>query len=71
MNVVGRRRGKPRNRLLTIKNKLRAIEGKWMGMCVKKVVRIKECTCDEHQMLHGNVESLNPIPETNITLYVN
>ena len=40
--------------------------GEWgMGM--------KEDTCGGHQVqvLYGNDESLNSIPETNITLYVN
>ena len=49
------KRGKPRNRLLTIEN-----------------MEIKEGTCcDKHQVLYVSVESLNSIPETNITLYVN
>lgn len=32
---------------------------------------IVEGPCDEHQGLHGSVESLYWTPETNITLYVN
>jgi len=35
------------------------------------VMGIKECTCDEHQVMYGSVESLYYTPETNITLYVN
>lgn len=32
---------------------------------------IKGGTCDEHWVLCVNDESLNSVPETNITLYVN
>ena len=32
---------------------------------------IKEDTCHEHWVLCVNDESVNSIPETNITLYVN
>ena len=42
-----------------------------MGGWVEKVIRIKECTCDEHQVLYISVESLYCTPETNITLCVN
>ena len=38
---------------------------------VKQVRRMKECTSDEHEMIHGSAESLYGIPDTNITLYVN
>ena len=31
----------------------------------------KECTCGEHRVLYGIVESLYCTPGTNITLYVN
>ena len=34
------------------------------------VMGIKECTCDEHQVIYGIVESLYYIPETNVTFYV-
>ena len=37
-----------------------------------RVSQIKEgICCDEHRMMYGSVESLNFIPETNITLYIN
>ena len=32
---------------------------------------IKEGTCDEHWVMYGHVESLNCMPEINITQYVN
>ena len=35
------------------------------------VIGNKEGTCDEHWVLYVSDESLNSIPETNITLYVN
>jgi len=35
------------------------------------VLGIKECTCDEHRVLYVSDESLNTMPKTNITLYVN
>ena len=35
------------------------------------VMGIKECTCDEHRMLYGIVESLYRTPGTTIILYVN
>ena len=37
---------------------------------VKQVIGIKVCTCDEHQVLYGRVESLYCTLETNIMLYV-
>ena len=37
---------------------------------VKQVMGIKECTCDEQQVMYGRVESLSCTPETNITSYV-
>ena len=41
-----RDRGNPRNRLLTIENKLMVNRGEVGGGWVKQVMRIKECTCD-------------------------
>lgn len=39
---------------------------------MKQVIGIKDCArYDEHRVKYGNVESLNLIPETNITLYIN
>ena len=61
----------PRNRLLTVENKLVVTRGE-VGGRMKWVMEIKECTCcDEHQVMCGIAESLYCIPETNITLYVN
>ena len=34
-------------------------------------MEIREYTCDEHQVLYGDFESLYSTPETNITPYVN
>ena len=38
------------------------------GGWAKRVMSIKEGTCDEHWVLYVSDESLNPTPETNITL---
>ena len=38
---------------------------------VKQVMRIKECTCDEQQVMYGRVESLSCTPEANIILLAN
>jgi len=35
------------------------------------VMGIKECTCDEHLVMYGIVESLYRTPEMNITPYAN
>ena len=64
----GGKRGKPRNRLSTIENKLMVTIGEVGGT---QVMRIKDCICHEHQVLYISVESLYCTPETNITLYVN
>ena len=70
MNIVGRKRGKPWNRFLTVENKLRIAEQEGRG--VKWLMGTKEgICCDEHWMLYVSDETLNSIPETNITLYVN
>ena len=43
--------------------------GRWLGgMGEIGDGKIKECTCDEHWVLHGHVESLYCKPEINITL---
>ena len=39
-----------------------------MGGWVKQVMGIKEGTCDEPKVIYVSDESLNSIPETNITL---
>ena len=48
------------------------IEGCWkgggQGGWTKWVMGIKEGTCDEHRVLYVSDESLDFIPETNITL---
>ena len=69
MNVKerGEKRETNHKRLLTIKNKLRLLEGRG----TKWVMGIKEGTCDEHWVLYVSDESLNSTPETNIILYVN
>jgi len=67
-----RERGKPRNRFLTIENKLMVTRGEVGGRMGEIVMGIKECTChDEHLVMYRIVESLYRTPETNITLYVN
>ena len=43
--------------------------GEWGGMS-KKVIGIKEGTCDEHRMLHGSVKLLYCTPEASIVLYL-
>ena len=43
-----------------------------MGTWAKRAKGIKEDTCwDEHWVLYVSDESLNSVPETVITLYVN
>ena len=69
-------RDKPRNRLLTIENKLmvtrRARRGGGSRDGGRQVMGIKEDTCgDGHRVMYGSVESLYHTPDTNITLYVN
>ena len=49
-------RGKPRNRLLTIENKLMVTGGEVGGGQVKWVVGVKEDTYDEHWMLYVSEE---------------
>ena len=74
MNSEGKNRGKPRNTLLTIENKLMVMGGEVDGGVgwVKYVMGIKEGTCcNEHWMLYASDESLNSIPASNITLYSN
>ena len=73
MDIVGGKRAKPRNRLLTIENTLRVTGGEagGRGGWVKQVMGIKEGPCDEHWMLYVSDELLNSTPETNITLHVN
>lgn len=39
-------------------------------MVTREVRRTKECTCDEHRVMYGNVASLYCTPETKIN-YVN
>ena len=58
-------------RLLTIGNKPRVAGGKVHGEWAKRVMGIKEGTCDDHWVLYVSDESLNSTPETNITLYLN
>ena len=48
-------RGKPINRLLTLENKLMVTRERWVGGWA---MSIKECICDEHQVMNGSVESL-------------
>ena len=47
------------------------MEDRCRGRWAKWVMGIKEGTCDGHWLLYVSEKSLNPIPETNITLYVN
>ena len=62
---------KTENRLLVIEAKLRGAEGRWAGGWVKWVMGIRQGACDEHWVSYINDESLNSIPETDMTLYVN
>ena len=66
----GGKRGKPRNRFLTIENKLMVIRGEVVGgLMIEWRIEIKEHTCgDEHRVLYVSVESLSCTPEINITL---
>ena len=53
-------------------NKLRVAGGEVGKEWARWVMGIKEGICwDEHWMLHVSDESLNFIPETNITLHFN
>ena len=61
-----RERGKPRNTLLTIENKLTVVGGEVGRERAKWVMSIKEGTCDEHWVLYVSDESVNSIPETNM-----
>ena len=48
------------------------LEGRWVGVGIKWMMGIKEGTCCvEHWVLYVSDESLNSIPEVNITLYIN
>jgi len=69
-NIGEKKRGKPRNRLLTIENKLMVTGGKWVGGWVKQAMGIKEDTYDEHRVSHASDEPPNPTPETNIVCYI-
>ena len=61
MNIVGnKKRGKPRNKLLTIENKLMVSRREVNGGWAKWVMGIKEgACCDEYRVLGLSVESLN------------
>ena len=48
MSKRGKKRDKPRRRLLTIKNKLMVTREEGVTGWVKWVMGIKECTCDKH-----------------------
>ena len=66
-----RKRGKPRNRLLTIEKTFMVIRGEADGGRGKEVIRIKECTFDEQWMIYGSAKSLYCTPETKRMLYMN
>ena len=72
MSIEGkkRKRGKPRNIHLIKENKLMVTRGQWVDG-LKNMMRIKESTCDEHQVLYVSAESLDCVPEANIKPYVN
>ena len=67
MNKEKKKEDKPKNRLLTIENKLMVTRGEVGG----GMGEIGEGDHDEHWVMYGSVESLYCTPETNITLYVN
>ena len=50
---------------------MRVSAGEVGGGWAKWVMGIKECTCDEHWVLHVSDESLNSTPGNNIIIYVN
>lgn len=71
-NIGGKKRGKSRNRVLTVENKLivtRQEVGRGDGL--NRLWIKLDIYCDEHQMLYISIASLNSIPETNIRLYAN
>ena len=53
----------------TIENKLMVTREGLQGW-VKQMMKIKECTCEEHEVMYGSVESLYCTHETNIIFYV-
>ena len=66
----GEKEKKTKKQTLTCREQTDAYQrgGEW----VKEVMGIEEGTCrDEHRVSQVSVESLNSMPETNITLYVN
>ena len=57
-------------RLWTLRNKLRVLEGRWMAGWVSLVVGIKEGTyCMEHWVLYINNESWTTASKTNDVFY--
>ena len=67
--IIGEKRDRPRNRLVTTQNKLMVTRegGRW----VKSVMGIKECTYgDEHWVVYVSVQSQYCTAEIDITLYV-
>ena len=56
---------------LTIENKWRVAEGRYMGGWVEWVKGIKEGICDERWVLYVNDKSLHSASETNNAGHVN
>lgn len=57
-------------RIWTLGNKGRVLEGMWVGECSSPVMGITEGTCcDEHWVLHATNESLSTTSKTNNVLY--
>ena len=75
MNIWERKNGERGYQTIrdsTKENKLTVDGGSWWGGgWAKWVMGIKECTCNEHQVLHESDESLNSTSEANFTIYVN
>ena len=62
MNIRGKREANQET--LSYREQIKGCQREWGGW-VKRVMGIKEGTCDEHWVLYINDESLNSIRETN------
>lgn len=45
--------------------------GRQVGDGLNRQWRLRKSACEEHQVFHGSIESLNCMPEANRTLHVN
>lgn len=69
--IIRKKEEDSQEQINSIKTKLMVTTGEVGGEMGEKVMGIKPCTCDEHQVLCVSVESLNYTTESNITLFVN